>query len=147
MVPKLLTEHAHLQLGRSWFCQSGQTDLHPIREQSIPENLFICKGDQQLHHPPELQHVLHQLVGLTGDWQLGVFCPVLKGLCIGEGLLQLCNPVVLTAKLQIWRQHKLVYFQGWGGQQCRVVIVYPLTWLCTFGSSNNAHTFCANSQW
>ena len=108
-------------VSQSWFCWSGQTDLHPIGWQGILENFFIHKGDhhlfihkgyQQLHHPPELQCTLCQMVRLTWDWWLSLLHPVLKGLCIGEGLLWLCKLVVLTAELQIWRWHKPVFLQG-----------------------------------
>ena len=134
------------QLGQSWFCQSGQTDLHPIGGLDVLENFFIWKGDQWLHCPPELQYIPCQKVRLTRDLWLGLLQPVLKGLCIGEGHLWLCKPVVLTAKLWIWRWHKLVFLQGRGAGGVEWSLSTSNTWLHTFGSSNDALTYCANSQ-
>ena len=45
----------------------------------------------------------------TGCWVF--FHPLLKGLHIGEGLLQLSKPVVSTAKLQFWRWHTFLLLQ------------------------------------
>ena len=114
------------------FCWPGCSYLYQIRGCSGHENFLICGGNHWLHHLPELQYTLHQMARLTGDWQLGFLHLVLKGLHIGEGLQWLCKPVVSATKPQVWRQHELVFLQGWVG------------WWCT---SNHAHTFHVNSWW
>ena len=63
------------------------------------------------------------------------------------GLLWLCKLVVLTAKLQVWRCHELVFLQGWVGCGVEWSLSTPITQLHAIGNSKDACTFHANSWW
>ena len=99
-------------------------DLHPIRAWEVFQNFLIGEGGQGLHHTLKLQHTFCQSARLPwGQW-LGFFHPMLEGFCIGQDLLRLSQPEVLTAKSHILGGARISPCLGLGCWQHGVVIIY-----------------------
>ena len=60
---------------------------------------------------------------LTRDWQLGLLCPILKGLCTCQGLLGLWQPEVLATELYVWEWHELVSVERQMGRKGGIVVI------------------------
>ena len=51
--------------------------------------------------PPQFMYAHCQMVGFTGYQWIGLLCPVLKGLCICQGLLQWFQPEILIRQVRV----------------------------------------------
>ena len=54
--------------------------------------------------PPQFEYAHHQRARFTRHRWTGLFCPVLKGLCIGQGPLRRFQSDFLVRKV-VWQEH------------------------------------------
>ena len=86
-----------------WPCHPRRCDLKPIGRQDVFQHLHISKCGQGLHSTSQLQHTFCKLAKLTWGRWLGLFCPMLEGLCVCQGLLQLHQMKVLVCQIACLR--------------------------------------------
>ena len=91
-------------------------------------------------------HTFHQMAQFTGDKELGPLHPVLKHPGIGEGLTWLGKSAVLAAKPWVGGSLNLYFSREGCASRWVWSLSTPFAQLHAFGTSNEAHTFWANSQ-
>ena len=116
----------------------------PIRGCTGHENFLICEGNHWLHPLQKLQLTLPNGEAHWG-FALELSLPSI------EGTLHRWGSAVATLASSLGC-HTMCLEVAWtcispGTSGAESSLPTPITWLCAFGTSNDAHTFCLKSQW